>query len=59
MVGTCLKKTGFAGVEDEPAENYKFHTSNRSPFLREQRSERKSFDRESGLPYWYITAGIF
>lgn len=26
MVSMCLKERGFAGAENQPAENYKFHT---------------------------------
>lgn len=41
MVNTCFEERGFAGVRRKPAENYKFHTSDRRQFFREQGSERK------------------
>lgn len=39
--GSSLEERGFARAENQPAENYKFHTSNTNPFFRKQGSERK------------------
>lgn len=59
MVTSSLEERRFAGAEDQPAENYKFHASNMNLFFGKQGSDRKSFDWETALSHWYLTVDKF